>query len=186
MSNDAVPIPSAPGPAPMWGIGVAGNIFRYIRDPIRYLDRLFARYGNVASIVRGPTRIAHPGPGWAKGTLATAKGAGIVAVTGAENNREVLTQHERYQMIALTGRMYPTGNVPERVAVDSSGKLDRWLPGERDDLHPARRADRPNDHDHEPGAAGARGSRSPTPWRSTRPARSMSPMTVQAPAIPVR
>jgi len=114
MSNDAVPIPSAPGPAPMWGIGVAGNIFRYIRDPIRYLDRLFARYGNVASIVRGPTRIAHPGPGWAKGTLATAKGAGIVAVTGAENNREVLTQHERYQMIALTGRMYPAGNVPER------------------------------------------------------------------------
>ncbi len=92
----------------MRGVGATGNIFRYVRDPIAYVGKLFARYGNVASIVRAPARIVHPGPGWAIGTLGTATGAGVVAVTGAENNREVLTQHERYQMIALTGRMFPT------------------------------------------------------------------------------
>jgi cytochrome P450 len=93
----------------MWGLGAAGNILRYVRDPIGYSTALFEKYGNVASIVRAPARIVNPGPGWATGTLATARGAGIVAVTGADLNREILTQHERYQMIALTGRLYPTG-----------------------------------------------------------------------------
>jgi cytochrome P450 len=82
---------------------------RYVRDPIANATRLFARYGNVACIVRAPIQMANPGPGWAKGPLGTARGAGIVLVTGADNNREVLTHHDRYAMIALSGRFYPVG-----------------------------------------------------------------------------
>ncbi len=104
-----VPISSAPGPAPMLGLGAAGNILRYIRDPIGYSGALFSRYGNIASLVRAPIHIVNPGPGWATGALATATGAGVVLVTGADANREVLTHHERFHMIALTGRLYPTG-----------------------------------------------------------------------------
>jgi cytochrome P450 len=103
-------IPSAPGPAPMWGLGASGNVLRFVRDPIGYSGELFSRYGDLASIVRAPVRITNPGPGWATGTLATATGAGVVVATGADVNREVLTQHERFQMIALTGRLYPTGS----------------------------------------------------------------------------
>jgi cytochrome P450 len=76
------------------------------------VTRLFERYGNVASLVKAPLRIAHPGPGWGTGPLATARGAGVVVVNGAEHNREILTQHDRYHMIALSGRMYPTKSAP--------------------------------------------------------------------------
>jgi cytochrome P450 len=92
----------------MWGVGAFGNALAYARNPLAYVSRLFSRYGNVASLVRAPIRIANPGPGSRTGPLATARGAGVVVVNGAEHNREVLTQHERYHMIALPGRMYPT------------------------------------------------------------------------------
>ncbi len=113
--TSAIPISSAPGPSPMWGVGARGNILRYLRDPLVNAGRIFARYGNVASIVRAPVHIVNPGPGWGTGTLATATGAGVVLATGADINREVLTQHDRYHMIALPGRLYPTGReVTER------------------------------------------------------------------------
>jgi cytochrome P450 len=96
----------------MWALGATGTLVRFIRDPIGGAGRLFARYGKVASIVRAPIRMVNPGPGWATGTLRTATGAGVVVVNGADLNREVLTQHERYQMIALTGRLYPTSPTP--------------------------------------------------------------------------
>ncbi len=107
-----IPIPSAPGPGPMWGLGVRGNALRWIRDPIGYAGRLFARYGNVASIVRGPLRIVNPGPTPAIPLLEAARGAGVVCVNGAELNRQVLTDHERYHTIALPGRLYPTRGTP--------------------------------------------------------------------------
>jgi cytochrome P450 len=109
-----VPISSAPGPAPMPVLGATGNVLRYLRNPIARAGELFARYGRVASLVRAPTRIANPGPGWGTGALRTATGAGTVLVTGADHNREILTQHDRFHMIALPGRMYPVGEVPER------------------------------------------------------------------------
>jgi cytochrome P450 len=110
----SIPIPSAPGPDPMWGIGATGNVVHYIRDPIGGAGRLFARYGKVASVVRAPVRMVNPGPGpgWGTGPLATARGAGVVVVNGADLNREVLTQHERYHMIALPGRLFPTTRAP--------------------------------------------------------------------------
>ena len=108
----------------MWGVGAIGNVLRFVRDPIAGAGRLFRRYGNVASIVRAPVRMVNPGPGWGTGTLATARGAGVVVATGAELNREVLTQHERYHMIALPGRLYPT---------DAQSDAARAPPGALDD-----------------------------------------------------
>lgn len=107
-----VPLPSAPGPRPMPLFGVRGNAIRWMLDPIGNAGRLFARYGNVASLVRGPLRIVNPGPTAAIPTLEHARGAGVVVVNGADHNREVLTDHERYFMIALPGRLYPTHAVP--------------------------------------------------------------------------
>jgi cytochrome P450 len=106
---ETVPIPSAPGPEPMRFLGAIGNLVHYMRDPIGNSGRLFARYGNVVSIVRAPVRMANPGPGWGTGKLSRATGAGVVIVNGADLNREVLTQHERFHMIALPGRMLPVG-----------------------------------------------------------------------------
>lgn len=95
--------------------GVRGNAVRWMRDPIGNAGRLFARYGNVASLVRGPLRIVNPGPTPNIPVLQHAKGAGVVCVNGAEYNREVLTDHERYFMIALPGRLFPsTAPPPER------------------------------------------------------------------------
>jgi cytochrome P450 len=108
-------MPSTPGPAPMWGVGARGNLLQFAQSPIAYAGRVFARYGKLASLVRAPVHLVNPGPGWGTGALATATGAGVVLATGAELNREVLTQHDRYHMIALPGRFYPTSrDLPER------------------------------------------------------------------------
>jgi len=109
-----VELPTAPGPRPMFGLGVRGNALVWMRDPIGYAGRLFARYGNVASLVRGPLRIVHPGPTPHVPSLRHARGAGVVLVNGADLNREVLTDHERYFMVALPGRMFPLGEPTER------------------------------------------------------------------------
>jgi cytochrome P450 len=93
-------------------VGVRGNAIRWMRDPIGSAGRLFARYGNVASLVRGPLRIVNPGPTPAIPTLEHARGAGVVCVNGADLNRQVLTDHERYFMIALPGRLFPTEERP--------------------------------------------------------------------------
>jgi cytochrome P450 len=112
---DSVPIPSAPGPRPLRVVGAALHALRFMRDPIASAGRLFAQYGPVASIVRAPIRVVNPGPGWGTGGLRTATGAGVVVATGADANREVLTQHDRYHSVALSGRLYPTtAEVPER------------------------------------------------------------------------
>ncbi len=106
MFEDA-PISSAPGPSPIRGLGAAANLIVYMRNPVKNAGRIFARYGNIASLVRAPIHVASPGPGWGKGPAGTAKGAGVVLVTGADNNREILTQHDRFHMIALPGRLRP-------------------------------------------------------------------------------
>jgi cytochrome P450 len=101
-------ISSAPGPEPMWGVGASGNLIRWIRNPIGYAGRLFERYGKVASIVRAPIRVVNPGPTSLIPHLEKARGAGVVCVNGADLNREVLTDHERYHTLALSGRLFPS------------------------------------------------------------------------------
>jgi cytochrome P450 len=103
-----VAIPSAPGPEPSWGLGARADLLRFVRDPIATAGRLFERYGPVAQIVRAPVRITNPGPGWRSGPLSKATGSGVVLATGADLNREVLTQHDRYHTTGLLGRLYPT------------------------------------------------------------------------------
>jgi cytochrome P450 len=107
-------IPTAPGPEPMRGIGIAGNAALWIRDPIAYATRLFSRYGKLAMIVRGPLRIAHPGPTPLIPWLEHARGAGVAVATGAELNRRVLTDPETFHMVALPARMFPTRAPTER------------------------------------------------------------------------
>lgn len=109
---DTFALPNAPGPRPYPIVGILGNAVRWMSDPIARTGELFARYGNVVSIAQGPIRIANPGPIDAFPALAGAKGAGVVCVNGAELNRQVLTDHERYFMIALTGRLYPPSPTP--------------------------------------------------------------------------
>lgn len=107
-------ISDAPGPEPMRVVGPLGNLLRYFADPIVNASKLFARYGNVVSLVRSPVHVASPGPGWGTGKLRTATGAGVVLVNGAEHNRTVLTQHDRFHMIALPGALFPVGPVGAR------------------------------------------------------------------------
>lgn len=92
--------------------GAKGSAVRFMRDPIANAGKLFATYGNVASIVRAPLRIVNPGPTPAIPWLAAARGSGVVCVNGPELNRQVLTDHERYAMIALPGRHFPTEAAP--------------------------------------------------------------------------
>lgn len=92
----------------MRGIGAIGNMLQFSRDPIGYAGEMFERFGPLVCIVRAPTSMTNPGPGWGTGQLRTAQGKGVVLATSAAVNREVLTQHDRYHMIALTGRLYPT------------------------------------------------------------------------------
>lgn len=100
-----IPIPSAPGPKPAPVVGGLPRLIQYATNPIAYANRLFEKYGPIASIVRAPVHIVNAD---------THNGAGVVVATGAEINREVLTGHERYHMCALPGRLYPTGDVGPR------------------------------------------------------------------------
>lgn len=86
---------SVPGPGPIPGIGGIPRIVAFLNDPIRGAGRLFERYGPMAAVVRGPARIT------------SSTGRGVIVATGADLNREVLTQHDRYHANALPGRYYP-------------------------------------------------------------------------------
>ena len=66
-----------------------------MRDPIGYAGRLFEQYGPLATIVRGPANMMTP------------TGRAVLVATGAELNREILTQHDRFRMYALPGIHFP-------------------------------------------------------------------------------
>jgi cytochrome P450 len=91
-----------PGPAPAPIVGAAGNLLRFVGDPIAYLNKHFPQYGRIISIVNGANvRFM---------TASDQPAMGIVCVYGAELTREVETQHEVYYKSALTGGLYPVGN----------------------------------------------------------------------------
>lgn len=75
------------GPAPVSVLGWRGNVVKYFRDPVPYLQDLRRRFGNVAAIVEGGNDqvIYTPIEGGVKQT---------VFGFGAEVNREVVTQPE--------------------------------------------------------------------------------------------
>jgi cytochrome P450 len=97
-------------------------VLAFAHDVIGASTRLFAKYGNIASIVRAPARVMSP------------IGTSVMVATGADLNREVLTQHDRFHMAALPGVLYPDD---ELLAARSSGRLFGRASAER--LRPIQR-----------------------------------------------
>ncbi|CAN5916535.1 hypothetical protein BH11MYX4_BH11MYX4_50330 [soil metagenome] len=89
--------PTAPGPAPFPfpGLGAQGRILQFVHDPIAYAGDLFAKYGPLATIVR------------AQANMMTPYGTSVLVANGAALNREILTQHEKFRMYALSGVYFP-------------------------------------------------------------------------------
>jgi cytochrome P450 len=104
-----------PGPAPAPRVGAAGNVLRFVGDPIAYLDKYFPQYGHILSVVNG-ARIRFM-------LSADRPPVGIVCVYGAELTREVETQHEIYYKSALTGSLYPVDDPmpPRKQALQRFG-----------------------------------------------------------------
>ncbi|HEY8072883.1 MAG TPA: cytochrome P450 [Labilithrix sp.] len=114
-------LPTVPGPEPIRGLGSVPHIVRWILDPIGGATRLFERYGPVAQIVRGSARLVHP------------RGRAVVVATGADVNKEILTDHERYHMYALSGPLYPEDADLARAEGSRFGRArrDRLVPVRR-------------------------------------------------------
>src|SRR5215216_6734218 len=91
--------PRLPGPPPMPVLGARGNLMRFFREPIAYLEALHRAYGRVAGLADNY--------------------ASTVFAFGPEYNRQILTdQHLFHNPSAL---LFPT---PEDSA---ARKLDRGM-----------------------------------------------------------
>jgi cytochrome P450 len=97
---------SVPGPRSIPLLGPNGNVARFAMNPLRYVGRLFERYGPIAALVQGRrARLVSPSPSV----------PGVVFVHGPELNRVLLTGHEQFHKSALAGRLYPIGRPRPRT-----------------------------------------------------------------------
>src|SRR5437016_9759367 len=96
---------SVPGPPPVPILGPLGNLVQLTRDPLKYMGQLFKTYGPVASLAAG---------GRSRVFSTRSDRPGTVFVYGPELAREVEIQHDVYHKSALTGTLYPTGEVSRR------------------------------------------------------------------------
>jgi cytochrome P450 len=112
-------VPTVPGPTPPLGVGSIAFMIRYLFDPIGVSTRLFAKYGPVTQIVRGRARLVHPA------------GRAVVLARGADVNKQVLTDHERFHMWALSGPLFP-----DELQLSRAGRFGRAT---RDRLEPVKR-----------------------------------------------
>lgn len=112
---------TVPGPRPLPLIGRTMNAFRFIDDPIGHSRHLFAQYGAIVSLAEGGgTNIFSP--------YAI---PGTVFVYGPELIRHVRTPHEAWGTTPLSGRLYPTGDVPPRKQALKHFLAEPWgLAGE--------------------------------------------------------
>jgi len=94
------------------------------RDAIGTATRLFERYGPLVQIVRAPVKVM------------STHGTGVCIATGTEINREVLTEHARYEMFALPGVYYPDDDV---LARSSERGFARGILPRTERLRPIRR-----------------------------------------------
>ncbi|NDJ52412.1 MAG: cytochrome P450 [Chloroflexi bacterium] len=90
MVSATTPHKILPGPAPHPLLGVNGNGIAFLNDPIKEMGWRFARYGRITGLVGGE----YPG--------ATHKNQFIFAY-GPELNREVVTGHDRFHKLAISG-----------------------------------------------------------------------------------
>ncbi|MGC4090907.1 MAG: cytochrome P450 [Polyangiaceae bacterium] len=95
---------SVPGPNPTPILGRSGNLLQFAIDPVRYVGTLFERYGRIAVLVRGSTRLVSI----ERGVPAT------VFLYGPELNRALLTGHDEFHKSALSGPLYPQEPINER------------------------------------------------------------------------
>jgi cytochrome P450 len=119
---------SVPGPRPMPLLGPRGNVLRFVRDPLAHAERLFREHGRMACLARGRST-------WLVSTERDPPGT--VLFYGAELNRQILSQHATYHKSALSGPLYPQGQVSARQR-----PLLRMLTGlfaVNDDAHRAQR-----------------------------------------------
>jgi cytochrome P450 len=94
-----------PGPPPAPLLGPRANVLRFVLDPLAHAERLFWRYGRVVCLARGAST-------WLVSTEANPPGT--VLFYGAELNRQVFSQPATYHKSALTGPLYPQGEVSAR------------------------------------------------------------------------
>lgn len=108
---------SIPGPAPAAIIGRQGNLLRFASDPISYLNKAFAKFGDVVSIVEGGNVRMMTAP--------DQPSVGIVSAYGPELCRQVETQGEIYYKSVLSGGLHPgNGELPIRLQ-----PLQRFMTG---------------------------------------------------------
>jgi cytochrome P450 len=88
-----LPVASLPGPAPVPLAGRVPNVLRFFRDPIGRLTDLHARFGDVAAINRGDAT-------W-------------VAVRGADNLRQALSDARVFHNLADSPIPVPAGSAPD-------------------------------------------------------------------------
>lgn len=95
-----------PGPRPVPLLGSQGNVARFVVDPLRYLDRLFRDYGPMAALVSGrSTRLVSTWP----------RPPGTIFLYGPELNHELFSNHKVFHKSALSGPLYPPGELTDRT-----------------------------------------------------------------------
>ncbi|MGB3760267.1 MAG: cytochrome P450 [Rivularia sp. (in: cyanobacteria)] len=106
MTTTYLPKFNVPGPSANTFLGRFGPIFRFAKDSIGYTRHLFDTYGSVVSMVAGGgTHIYSP----------LTECPGTVFTCGAENVRQVTSQHEVYHKCPLSGMMYSKHNDSKRT-----------------------------------------------------------------------
>jgi cytochrome P450 len=97
---------TVPGPQPLPIFGRTALLVRFVKDSIGLSRHLFQTYGSIVSLAAGGgTNIYSPQPNC----------PGTVFAYGAENVREVTTQHEIYYKYPLTGGLYRHRNDSNRT-----------------------------------------------------------------------
>jgi len=80
-------------------------LLKFIRDPLKYVSRLFKVYDPVAAL---------SATGWSRIFSTRLDCPGTVFVYGPTLAREVESQHDTYHKCALSGLLYPNGKVSPR------------------------------------------------------------------------
>ncbi|HWZ92894.1 MAG TPA: cytochrome P450 [Polyangiaceae bacterium] len=96
---------TVPGPRALPLLGAAGQLARFLLDPIAAVGRLFREHGPIAALVVGAkTRVVSTEPNV----------PGTVFVHGPELNRALLTNHADFHKCGLPGPLYPREPVSPR------------------------------------------------------------------------
>lgn len=113
-NRNRLPI-AIPGPEPTPILGAFGNLVSWGSNPIQRLTELFDKYGTLVALSRGGgTRLMTP---WREAP-------GTLFAYGPDLNRQVLTQHDTFHKSAISGQLYPIGDVSPRKE-----PLKRWGTG---------------------------------------------------------